>query len=163
MHRHGASPIGYDAMTRVRLLKGNPYGLAACNKLSSGTGFNGAGYVSGIRRTLDKAGLPSEFAGSGLPWGEWDIAHKVVAHKGNLYLRLYWNHADLIANQVKLHGYFSPCGDEIDPKWIVRPNRSSRKQEIAGLDQPNQVVVRAYKFDSLTAVRVDGMTIDMTK
>ena len=163
MHRHGASPIGFDAMTKVSLVKGNPYGLAACNKLTSGTGFNGAGYVSGIRRTLDKAGLPSNFAGSSLPWGEWDITHKVIAHKGTFYLRLYWSHADMIDNQVKLHGYFSPCGDAIDPKWIVRPSRSSRKQEIAGLDQPNQVVVRAYKFENLTSVRIDGMTIDMTK
>lgn len=162
-HKAGCSPIGYDAMTKVSLVKGNPYGLAACNKLTSGTGFNGASYVSGIKRTLERAGMTSEFAGSGLPWGQWDIAHKVIAHKGCFYLRLYWSHADLITNQVKLHGYFSPSGDAIDPKWIVRPNRSSRKQEAAGLDQPNQVVVRSYKFDSLTAVRIDGMTIDMTK
>lgn len=162
-HKAGCSPIGYDAMTRVRLIKDNPYGLAACNKLTSGTGFNGAGYVSGIRRTLDKAGLPSNFASSSLPWGEWDSIHKVIIHKGCFYLRLYWSHADMIQNQVKLHGYFTPCGDSIDPKWIIRPNRSSRKQEHAGLDQPNQVVVRSYKFDSLTSVRIDGMTIDMTK
>lgn len=163
MHRHGASPIGYDAETQVRLVKGNPYGLATCRKLTSGTGFNGASYVNGIKRTLTNAGMTSDFAGAGLPWGQWDITHKVIAHKGAYYLRLYWNHADMIDNQVKLHGYFTPCGDEIDPQWIVRSNRSSRKQEVAGLDQPNQVVVRSYKFDSLTAVRVDGMTIDMTK
>ena len=162
-HKAGCSPIGFNAETQVRLVKGNPYGLATCRKLTSGTGFNGASYVNGIKRTLTNAGLTSEFTGSSLPWGKWDSTHKVIIHKGNFYLRLYWNHADLIANQVKLHGYFSPCGDEIDPQWIVRSNRSSRKQELVGLDQPNQVVVRAYKFDSLTAVRIDGMTIDMTK
>lgn len=160
-HEAGCSPIGFDAMTQVRLLKGNPYGLTACNKLTSGIGFNGASYVNGIKRTLERAGLDTGFAGSGLPWGKWDSLHKVITHKGNYYLRLYWSHADMIQNQVKLHGYFDSQGQEIDAKWIVRSNRSSRKQEIAGLDQPNQVVVRAYKFDSLTSVRINGLNLNM--
>ncbi len=163
VHKVGCSPIGFQARTQARLIKGNPYGLATCNKLTSGTGFNGASYVNGIKRTLNKAGLNESFVGSSLPWGKWDSLHKVISHKGAFYLRLYWSHADMVQNQVKLHGYFSPCGDEIDPQWIIRSSRSSKKQEVVGLDQPNQVVVRSYKFDSLISIRVDGMTIDMTK
>lgn len=163
-HRAGSFPVGFEAKTRAFLKLGNPHGLRTCSKYASGTGFVGAGYVNGIKRTLAKAGLPEDFKGAGLWRGaRWNVLHKVIEKGGEFYLSLYWNHLDMHENQVHVRGYYDRLGNLIDPKHVIIKESESKKQARKGLDKPNQIMVRRYKFSSLRTVTINGMTIDMSK
>ena len=46
-------------------------------------------YENAVNNRLAREGKDKDFEAQKLPWGEWFVANKIIAHKGKFYLRYY--------------------------------------------------------------------------
>lgn len=163
----GAMPVGISAITDARLKKtGNPFPQKTAFKKIKAVGFAGANYEKSVNGQLSRHGMKEEFQADSLPWGEWVIPNKVIAHKGKLYLRLQTTSGQRKRQPAKLLGFFDVNGKPI-PKEEVKPFLpkvvESEKQAEVGLGHiSEQVFVRTYAMDSIVRIRCKGETFALS-
>lgn len=158
----GTAIAGIETTTQEKLNKtGNPY--PSILKRCRGVVTIGADYQAGVRREAERQDVNAEtFNTSSLPWGEWLVDGKVIAHRGAYYLRTQSTPRQRSAPQVRVLGYFTPKGQAVAKSAIERfmpPKRESKKQTDAGLTQT--VWPRNYKFDSINRIRIAGNTYEV--
>lgn len=158
----GAMPVGIVATTDAKARKtNNPHGVIT--KTVRAVGFVGANYEASVQTQTLRAGVKNpDFVADSLPWGEWLVPSKVIAHKGKLYLRTQTT-AGMRRNQsARVLAYRDEKGRFIardEAAKFLPPVRESAKQADAGLEgAKSQVWVRTYSFDSLEKIRIAGRT-----
>jgi hypothetical protein len=159
---NGAIPVGIVATTDAKARKtGNPHGLIT--KTVRAVGFVGADYEKSVQTQTLRAGVNNpDFVADKLPWGEWVVDKKVIAHKGKFYLRTQTTSGMRRKQAARVVCYRNEAGQFIghdEAKKFIPEVKESAKQADAGLEGVrNQVWVRTYAFDSLDRVRIAGRT-----
>lgn len=155
----GASFVGMDTLTDVKLLKG---GRAATNphygrvkKLMTGanvmvfTNENSNGYENMVKRRLAAEGKdPGTFTVSPLTWGTRIEGTPFLEHKGEKYIQVIF-HRD-VAPKIE----YLLDGQVTDKDTIQGWPAERENTGQAGLE--NHVPVRAFKVSSIVAVRHNG-------
>jgi hypothetical protein len=159
----GSMPVGILAVTDTRSRKtGNPWRTVF--KTVRAVGWVGAKYGDGVRREGNRQGADaSEFKAAPLPWGEWEVPGKVIAHKGNLYLRTQATPGMRRKSPARVLGYHAASGETLTREQVapfLPVESGSAKQAAAGLssDPREQIWVGTYAFASLRKVRIAGRT-----
>lgn len=154
----GARPVGILADVDARARKtGNPFGTVV--KTVRAVGFVGAEYKSAVIREGGRQGEAPEFKADPLPWGEWLIPNRVIAHKGALYMRTQTTPGMRRHQPARVLGYKGERGESLTREQVapfLPPDRESAKQQGAGLQET--VWVRTYAFSSIKRVRLNGQT-----
>lgn len=164
----GSMPVGILAVTDTRSRKtGNPWRTVF--KTVRAVGWVGARYAAAVRREGDRQGADaSAFQAASLPWGQWDVPGKVIAHKGAYYLRTQATPGMRRQQPARVLGYHAADSGETLTREQVAPflpvESGSAKQAAAGLsDNPReQIWVGTYAFASLRKVRIAGRTYTVT-
>ena len=145
--RLGAVILGLETVTTPKARKGAP---PLIEKVSKGSALVGGSYGKAVEKQSGQ-----EFTPESLPWGEWAIPHKVIAHKGELYLRT------IARNQRPMKSHFLSAGEPIEKEKVVpflaTPAPSAR-QESVGLTGKRQIRVRTIKFDNIKTIKIKGET-----
>ncbi len=112
----------------------------------------GNDYESNVSR---RAGVP--FEAEALPWGTWYAYKRIIAHKGEHYLRLYES------KNTKTHHIFFLDGKEVkdgDLKKSIlaafRPKGVSKRQLAVGLSAEEQVKPLNIKYSNLLKLKAAG-------
>lgn len=162
----GSMPVGILAVTDTRSRKtGNPWKTVF--KTVRAVGWVGASYGRGVNRELSRQGVADpSFQSQPLPWGEWDIPGKVIAHKGNLYLRTQATPGMRRKSPARVLSYHAESGEQVTREQIapfLPVDAGSKKQEAAGMaaDPRDQIWVGTYAFASLRKIRIRGKTFEV--
>lgn len=139
---NGCTFASLDACTEptpgVRKVTTNERVILFTNKVQE------SGYANMVRRRLEQAGKnPDDFVLSDLPWGERVPETPLIYHAGRHYLQT-----------VLLHPGEEKCfigKHEVSCKTMF-PNKGTNQ----GLSDDSEVVVRTYKLENITAIRLLG-------
>lgn len=153
----GASFIAIDTLTTEALKGGkkNPM-QGRVTKTTTGSSVmvfqnkNGSAYAAMVERRLAAEGKdPKDFELKPRTWGERIKNTPFITHKGELYLEVIFLKAG--------KSTFFLDGKEIardDIEGIEKTPPAEGAQ--GGLSEDRQVVIRTYKVESITGMRVDG-------
>lgn len=156
----GAFPVGILAATDAKARKTlNPYGKIF--KLVRVVGFVGASYQAAVEREAERQGADAnDFQADVLPWGEWAIINKVIAHNEELYLRTQTSPSQRRNQPAKLLMYLTENGQPIEKEkikhFLPEVRESAKQQDEAGLQ--STIWIRTYKFSSIKKIRINGET-----
>lgn len=157
---HGATFASIDTMTTPRLLggQGNPQ-QGKIRKIMTGaqvlltTDENSSAYENMVRRRLEKEGKdPLSFSVQPPKWGKRIPGTPLVEHKGKFYL------ACLFLTPGKV-GYVMDTADSSGVEVFAPIHESAiqglqdRRPLNQGLSRGNEVTMRTFSLESLTAVR----------
>lgn len=166
---NGAAPVGIVALTDAKALKtNNPFPNRTVMKQVRAVGFVGANYEAAVKREGERQGAEAAgfFVAASLPWGKWEIPHKVISHKGALYLRTQTTPGQRNRQPAKVLAYRDTAGkflsrDEVKP-FLPAPSYSVKQGNVGiGEDASEQVMVRTYAFSSLRKIRLEGITYNV--
>lgn len=107
----------------------------------------GIDYQNSVNNRLERKGIEGDFTAEKLPWGDWykylndkgeeeTAFKKVIFHNGKFYIRLYKVKNTEIRATYYLDGVRVNYSD-IKP-YLKEENKSSKKQEAAGLSEEEQ-------------------------
>jgi len=156
----GAVIVGIRATIDARARKtGNPFGAIA--KRIRAVGFVGANYGKAVAREGARQGASdaAAFVPESLPWGEWLVPNKVIAHGGEHYLRTESTPNQRGRQPARVLGYTGERGESLtfeQVKPFLPAKRESAKQQAHGLNET--VHVRTYKLSNIETVRFGGQT-----
>jgi len=162
----GAAIVGITAITDAKARKtGSPF-TNGVNKHVRAVGFVGADYGASVKRegARQHATLAAGFEAQPLPWGAWLVPNKVIAHKGELYLRTQSTPGQRKRQPARLLAYRDNDGKFLSPaevKPLLPAKTESATQAAVGLEE--KIDVRTYKFSSIRKVRVNGETFALVK
>jgi hypothetical protein len=157
----GAAIVGLTAITDAKARKtGSPF-TNGVNKHVRAVGFVGADYGAAVKRegARQDATLAEGFQAQPLPWGAWLIPNKIIAHKGELYLRTQSTPGQRKRQPARLLAYRDNDGKFLsaaEVKPFLPAKTESATQAAVGLE--GKVDVRTYKFSSIRKVRIGGQS-----
>lgn len=116
----------------------------------------GYSYENAVNNRLEKQGNERTFEAEPLPWGTWEIANKVITHKGERYLRYYVPANADIKSVWFVDGKIATAEEfaKIMAYLTAKKKGSNRQAEVGLLD--NQVVAKAIKFSNILRLAVNG-------
>lgn len=117
------------------------------------------GYENAVNNRLEKQGDERTFKAEPLKWGEWEIANKVITHKGERYLRYYsFNGTNKPIVQYYVDGRKATAQElAIIKAYVAASKKPSATQSAEGLTE-NQVKPRVVNFSNILSLNVDGKT-----
>ena len=131
-------------------------GLADVSKRVSQKVAINHNYVEDVRsRIAEKGGNPNDFVEESLRWGAWekDMTNKVIAHKGEYYLRYYCIESEYPSVEYFVNGVPATAQQEADIKaYLATKTKESAKQGACGLSVKEQVMPRNVKFSNIESV-----------
>lgn len=142
----GAAAIPNPHYGRIRKVMENVVVMVFQNK-------NTNGYEAMVERRLAAEGKdPASFTLGPRSWGTRLENLPIVEHNGEYYL-------EVIFLKPGVPQYFLD-DHHIDPD-LIQGMRVAAKDETqqGGLD--NQVIIRSFKFDSITRIKIDGVTFQL--
>ena len=116
-------------------------------------------YASEVRKRIAaKGGNPNTFTTESLPWGQWEIQNKVIAHKGERYLRYYCVEGEYPEVQYFVNGVAATPQEIANIKAYLasKEDKTSVKQTACGLNKSEQVVPRSVKFSNIISLAIEG-------
>lgn len=135
---------------------GNPFDeLGISKKTNMNVSFFGS-YQNAVNNRLKKAGLVADFTAYPLPWGEWLTPNKIIAHKGEIYVRFYVH-----KNSNPKTEYFY-CGEKMTneqltiAKTFFKERSESKRQSDAGLEADEQSKPFNVKVNNILQINVNG-------
>lgn len=116
-------------------------------------------YENAVNNRLGKQGDERSFNAEPLKWGEWEIANKVITHKGERYLRYYsFNGTNKSIVQYYVDGRKATEEETaIIKEYVATSKKPSATQSAEGLIE-NQVKPRVVKFSNILSLNVNGNT-----
>ena len=131
-------------------------GLGNVSKVVSGKVQLNYCYVEEVRKRIaEKGGDPTSFTEERLPWGQWELANKVIAHNGKRYLRYYVINDEVLDVIYFVDGVRATAKQTSDIKaYIASKKKSSDKQSACGLKDKEQVMPRNVDFDNVKLLQV---------
>lgn len=96
-------------------------------------------YENAVNNRLEQNGSERNFNAQSLAWGEWLIPNKLIAHNGEIYVRMYtFNGGELQTTYFVNNRPATEDEVELIKAWKESKSRTSKTQENAGLNE-NQV------------------------
>lgn len=87
--------------------------------------------------------------GAALPWGEYEVRDKVVAHNGKRYLRCYPVKGAETMEKILVDGSDAAPEELETIMSYAQKKGGSRKQEAAGISEENRVRPLLFAFDNI--------------
>ena len=153
----GCQFANITALTNAEMNKRhNPF-YGRVQKLTSMTIQLNYSYENAVNRHLSNNGLEENFVADKLTWGEWLIPNKIIAHKGEMYLRTYVpRNAKPIV--IYLLDGRKATDEEINAfKSFLKQSTNSKKQSKYGLEDDEQVKPRTFSFESIQRLHTNGV------
>lgn len=163
--------IELNTTTKAKMNKGgrggvepNPFYDRDVRRVKTSTYEVGANYLEKINEALIAEGkkpVTQEEFSNKLPWGEYEIKDKVIAHNGARYLRCYpVKDADTF-EEITVDG--APATKEdLD---VIMPytseKKGSKKQEEAGISEEHRVQPLLFSFDSIICATINGTVYEL--
>lgn len=163
--------IDLSTSTKLKMNKGgrggvapNPFYDKDVRKVKISTYEVGANYREKISEALKADGQSMEnrekFTDA-LPWGEYEIQDKVVAHNGKRYLRCYPVKDAETSEEILVDGEV-PSEEDLKTIMSYVPEKSgSKKQEEAGITEEHRVQPLLFAFDNITCAVFNGTRYDI--
>lgn len=114
-------------------------------------------YENAVNNRLEREGKERDFEAQKLPWGEWFVANKIIAHKGKFYLRYY----DINNGNVLNKAYFvngMPATDEqlaIIKEYEKATHKPSNTQGLSEEHEVKPLVVAEENIIALKCGEID--------
>ena len=114
-------------------------------------------YENAVNNRLAREGKDKDFEAQKLPWGEWFVANKIIAHKGKFYLRYY----DINNGNVLNKAYFvdgMPATDEqlaIIKEYEKATHKPSNTQDLSEENEVKPLVVAEENIIALKCGEID--------
>ena len=105
-------------------------------------------YENAVNNRLEKNGLARTFKTESLPWGTWEVVNKIIAHKGEKYLRTYSIKGEIPQIEYFVNGVPATPQEVATIKAYLASKSASAKQSANGLSD-NQVTPRNVKFSNI--------------
>jgi hypothetical protein len=114
-------------------------------------------YENAVNNRLAREGKDKDFEAQKLPWGEWFVANKIIAHKGKFYLRYY----DINNGNVLNKAYFvngKPATEDelaIIKEYEKSTNKPSNTQGLSEEHEVRPLVVAEENIIALKCGEID--------
>ena len=95
------------------------------------------------------------FEAEPLPWGEWDTFPRLIAHKGNFYLRYYVEKNTRTSITYYLDGDVASDTEVADIVATLYPKRESATQAAVGINSAKQVKPKDVAIANIVSVTTD--------
>ncbi len=106
-------------------------------------------YQTAVNNRLQKQGGERTFNALSLPWGQWEVANKVITHKGERYLRFYTFKGGQMSTTYYVDGRPATDAEVATIKaYKATKSTASARQGAEGLVE-NQVCPKNVKFDGI--------------
>lgn len=108
-------------------------------------------YENAVNNRLEREGKDRDFEAQSLPWGEWFVANKIIAHKGKFYLRYYDYNNNVLNKAYFVDG--RPATDEqlaIIKEYEKATHKPSNTQ---GLSEENEVKPLVVAEENIIALK----------
>lgn len=155
--------VGLTYENEVRMNKtGNPYYGRLTKVVSGQMCFNG-NYENMVNNRLTREGIEFEFVAGSLPWGQWveGCENKVIAHKGEYYIRLYPTPNTKMKVTYYLDGVECTDADMKHITPFLPQRKESAKQENAGLEGTKQLHPQNIKVSNIKKLTIGGVEYKM--
>lgn len=150
--------VGLTYENEVKMNKtGNPYYGRLTKVVSGQMCFNG-NYENMVNNRIEREGMPFEFVASSLPWGQWveGCENKVIAHKGEYYIRLYPTPNTKMKVTYYLDGVECTESDMKHISPFLPQRKESAKQSECGLEGAKQLHPQNIKISNIKRFAMRG-------
>ena len=113
-------------------------------------------YENAVNNRLEREGKDRDFEAQSLPWGEWFVANKIIAHKGKFYLRYYDYNNNVLNKAYFVDGM--PATDEqlaIIKEYEKASNKPSNTQGLSEEHEVKPLVVAEENIIALKCGEID--------
>lgn len=156
--------VGITYGNEVKMNKGgNPYYGRLTKVVSGQMCFNG-NYENMVNNRIEREGFEGvEFVSGKLPWGQWveGAEHKVIAHKGEFYIRLYPTPNTKMKITYYLDGVECTESDLRAIAPFLPKKKESAKQSECGLEGDKQLHPQSIKLSNIKEITLNGVTYTM--
>lgn len=113
-------------------------------------------YENAVNNRLEREGKDRDFEAQKLPWGEWFVANKIIAHKGKFYLR-YYDYNNNVLNKVYFVDGRPATADELATikEYEKASNKPSNTQGLSEEHEVKPLVVAEENIISLKCGEID--------
>lgn len=113
-------------------------------------------YENAVNNRLEREGKDRDFEAQKLPWGEWFVANKIIAHKGKFYLR-YYDYNNNVLNKAYFVDGRPATADElvIIKEYEKASNKPSNTQGLSEEHEVKPLVVAEENIISLKCGEID--------
>ena len=151
----GCQFVNVIALTEADMNKRNNAYYGRVMKLSITPMQIGFDYQKAVNNRLKREGKEPNFIAESLKWGEWEIYNKVIAHKGEQYLRTYCVKNRHPKTYYLLDGRLATKEEFTQFSQFFKTKTASQKQTDMGLEEEEQVKPRNYKFSNLVSITIN--------
>lgn len=113
-------------------------------------------YENAVNNRLEREGKDRDFEAQKLPWGEWFVANKIIAHKGKFYLR-YYDYNNNVLNKAYFVDGRPATADELATikEYEKASNKPSNTQGLSEEHEVKPLVVAEENIISLKCGEID--------
>ena len=158
--------------------KGNPFFVkegralvqvnSVTKKVIDTFGF-GLNYTDEVNKGLKSNGMDANYQAGEVSWAETVIPNKVIKHKttGKYYIKIFNSYIVGHPMVERTTEYFvdgEPATDEqmkIIDEFEIKTDGNVKKQEDAGLSNPEQVKMQTINFDNIISIVVDNVMYEL--
>lgn len=154
----GNNFIAVATLTEAKMNKRNNPLAGRVMKLTESVYQFGYSYENAVNNRLEKQGDERTFTTDSLPWGNWIVPNKFIAHNCEIYVRFY----TAANNQPKITYFVDnrlATAEEIEIiKAFTPAPKESAKQAAHGLTE-NQVKPMAINLKNILKIKINGEEI----
>lgn len=158
--------------------KGNPFFVkeghalvqvnSVTKKVIDTFGF-GLNYTDEVNKGLKSNGMDANYKAGEVSWAETVIPNKVIKHKttGKYYIKIFNSYIvghPMVERTTEYLVDGEPATDEqmkIIDEFEIRTDGNVKKQEDAGLSNPEQVKMQTINFDNIISIVVDNVMYEL--
>lgn len=159
---NGASFVTITTLTEPKMRKTNNPLFGRVLKFAVRNCQFGYDYEKAVNNRLEKEGKERSFSANKLPWGEWAVFNKIIAHKGNLYGRFYVAKNCVVKSAYIVDGRLATAEEVAIIKTFETERTESARQSESGLFE-NQVKPYDVRLDHILRITSDKMCLTDSK
>ena len=115
----------------------------------------GTSYEKAVNNRNERINGSRDFVAESLPWGQWEIANKVISHKGNYYLRYYKNRNTITTRTLYVGDRLATVEEVkiINAYYKSSGSNNSNRQSYIGIDSAEQVHPRVTNIVNIVRIK----------
>ena len=151
-----------ETLTDAKAKKSCPFGTVLKQSIAHvaiGHNYQNAVNAQAGRDENENAGT---FVAAPLPWGEWLVPNRLIAHKGEVYVRTQTTPSVRSGRPAKVQ-YRDTTGKFLS-REDVKPHLPEKKESArqAAFGNEGEIQVRTLKISSIRRIRIGGETFKVT-
>ena len=121
----------------------------------------GTSYENAVNNRNERINGSRDFVAESLPWGQWEIANKVISHKGNYYLRYYKNRNTITTRTLFVGDRLATVEEAniIHAFYKSSGSNNSNRQSYIGIANDEQVQPRVTNINSIIKIKFGNFAI----